>query len=424
MRRSWIAFASVAFGLILPLMPIAPASAASAGDRAVAAGVYDKTQTWAVRAVDFDQDGDEDIWIGFHQHSGKLYSNDGDGTYTRVAANAFPRQNAQGGVPDRHDCAWGDVDQNGLMDAYCTTGRNQSNYVKGANRDNELWLQTSIGVFSEVGSQWGVGDWCGRGRHVTFLDANGDQWPDLFLGNEVPRNVSDPCDNPANGYPNEESKLLINTGGTGFRYAPEYLRFGSGPGQRCAVTLDFNADGWDDILACRLKGQPPRLYRNNAGSSFTEVSYARGLRTAAADADPVDLDLDGDTDLVFAGRGEFYYQSNNNGTFATKVRIRAITGGEGRSVAAGDCDGDGDIDVYGLTRADNRTNPADYVMLRSGSNWTSLTVPGAVGDGDAVAAVRPLPTSQTVQFLVLNGGNDSEAGAAGGGPVQLIAVAP
>src|SRR5687767_13775404 len=109
-------------------------------DRAVQAGLYVSTQTWSSTAVDYDVDGLQDVWVGFHQWGGRLFRNNGNGTYTRVALNAWPRTNSQGGIADRHDCAFADVDGNGLPDAYCSTGRNQSNYVKGATRDNELWL--------------------------------------------------------------------------------------------------------------------------------------------------------------------------------------------------------------------------------------------------------------------------------------------
>jgi hypothetical protein len=56
----------------------------------------------------------------------------------------------------------------------------EGNYVKGAARDNGLWLQTSVGNFTDVGTQWHVGDDCGRGRFVVFLDADGDGDLDVY----------------------------------------------------------------------------------------------------------------------------------------------------------------------------------------------------------------------------------------------------
>ena len=194
---------------------------------------------------------------------------------------------------------------------------------------------------------------CGRGRFVAFINANNDAWPDLFLGNETPRSApSDPCDNPANGLPNEESKLFLNQGGTGLTYAPSFFRFGAGPGQRCAEVLDYNGDGRQDLLTCQLKSKPPRLYRNNGGTELHRGLNSVGLTSAVSDAFPIDIDKDGDTDLVFAASGAFTYRLNNGGTFGASTQIRAITTGQGRSVAAGDADGDGDIDVYGMVRSD------------------------------------------------------------------------
>lgn len=409
--------------LVVVLTP-ATAFAYVPTDRAQAAGIYSFSKTWAATPADYDSDGDEDVWVGYHvQGGGKLWSNDGDGTYTRVASSAWPAQNDGQGLPtDRHDCAWADVDLDGRPDSYCSAGRHLENLVKASYQDNELWLQRSPGVFTDVATQWGLGDPCGRGRHVRFLYANNDAYPDLFVGNAVPRKVSDPCDNSANGLPNEESKLFINTGGTGFRYAPEFIRFGSGPGQRCAEVLDYDGDGDEDLLACRFKNQTPRLYRNNGGTSFTEVGAARGLRTAVGDVAVVDYDGDGDPDLVTSAPTEFSYRLNNGGTFGAKRLLLPVTSGEGRSVAVGDTDDDGDLDVYAMI-GDASRNPNDVVLVRNGASYTSVSVPPATGLADEVIALHPYGADAATSFLVLNGGNDGEVGG-GGGPTQLIEDQP
>jgi hypothetical protein len=154
-----------------------PSARAAAGptavDRAATAGLREVNRLWEATPVDYDRDGDEDVWIGYHQWTGKLWSNNGSGIYVRVAASAWPRVNSEGKIPDRHDCAFADVDRDGRPDAYCSTGRDEDNFVK-YGMDNELWLQRSPGQFTEVGTAWGVGDLCGRGRHVTFINANGE----------------------------------------------------------------------------------------------------------------------------------------------------------------------------------------------------------------------------------------------------------
>lgn len=383
--------------------------------------------TWAAQPVDYNNDGDQDVWIGYHQAGvvkgtqggGRLWRNNGDGTYTWVARNAWPRIKPNGKQPDRHDCTFADFDHNGLVDSYCSAGRNESNLVK-FGMENELWLQDSVGTFTEHGVAWGVGDVCGRGRFVTTLDANGDGWADIFLGNETGRNVTDACDNPNNGYPNEEAKLFLNNAnGTGFTYAPQFIRFGAGPGQRCAEAFDYDGDGWDDLIACRLKGQAPLLYHNNQGTGFTLLSgTASGLTTAVADAVVADMNRDGRPDLVFAAKAVFSYQLNTGGGarwFAAPVTIRSFSLGEGRSVAVGDADGDGDLDVYGMVgNGSSAGNPNDFLLLNNGLlGFTSLVPPAATGEADEVISLTPAAGSRA-RFLSLNGGGKT------GGPIQLM----
>ena len=254
--------------------PVAVAATWVAVDTVTGSGLASSLETWEATPVDYDGDGDQDVWIGYHDQGGKLFRNNGNGTYTRVAASAWPRVNAEGMIPDRHYCSWADVDRNGLVDAYCAAGRGNQNAVK-AGKDNELWLQVSIGQFSEVGTAWGVGDVCGRSHYVTFLNANGDAYPDLFVGNAPPRQVTgDPCDDPANGLPNEQSKLFLNQAGGGFRMVGNWGINGYG-GTRCAEVADFNRDGWDDLLVCG--GTATKLYRNNQGTGFTNVAGPIGL---------------------------------------------------------------------------------------------------------------------------------------------------
>ncbi|MBA3310647.1 MAG: VCBS repeat-containing protein [Nocardioidaceae bacterium] len=402
--------------------PVKAPTAAAEGDlvavdRAPKAGLNAKSRTYSASAVDFDRDGDQDVLIGYHAQTGKLWRNRGAGTYRRVATSAWPKFNANGRTIDRHDCAWADVDRNGRPDAYCSTGRFTHNVVKH-DRDNELWLQSRQGRFREVGTDWRVGDVCGRGRQVTFLDANGDRFPDLFVGNDRPRKGSDPCNKAGNHLPNERSKLYINTGGTGFRHARRYWDFGSGPGTRCAEVLDFDRDGWDDLLACRPGSKSPRLYRNKRGHGFADVTSKHLLRGRVTDAVVGDLDGDRDPDLITATPDGFAYHLNNHGRFAPRVWIGSVSAGKGRSVAVGDADSDGDLDVYGMVGSRGRFNPDDKIWFNDALSFTPLSVPSAGGAADDVVALNRLGDGRA-EFLVLNGAGWGETPP---GPVQLIRV--
>ena len=110
-------------------------------DTAVHAGVYQVSESWTNDIVDVNGDGFDDIFLGGHDRGGVLLLNDQDGTFSRPAASvsAWPKQTSK--YVDRHSCSWADINADGLTDAYCAVGRTLANWVKGADYDNELWVQ-------------------------------------------------------------------------------------------------------------------------------------------------------------------------------------------------------------------------------------------------------------------------------------------
>ena len=416
---------AVAAGLLVTsvalLLPSTPTAADVADlravDRAARTGLQaSATETYGAVQVDYNQDGRQDVWVGYHGRGAKLWKNRGDGTYTRVARTAWPAQTARGGTIDRHDCAWADVDRNGLVDAYCSTGRMWSNIVKGV-RGNELWLQRRPGRFREVGERWDLRDVCGRGRQVVFFDANGDRFPDMFLGNDVARDdPDDPCDVAANNLPNERSKVFINQRGQGFRYVRGGWALPAGVGTRCAHRVDFDGDGWDDLLACRGFNETPRLYRNRRGRGFVDVSARHELVNPFSAAVVADLDRDGDQDVVTASAEGFAYHHNTRGRFGARRWVGQIAAGEGLSVAVADIDLDGDRDVYGMVGESRRVNADDQIWVDEGTGFSPLAVPAAGGAADEVVTLTP-QARRRPGFLVLNG-----YGSLDHGPVQLIKV--
>jgi hypothetical protein len=153
--------------------------------------------------------------------------------------------------------------------------------------------------------------------------------------------------------PESSGLEIINVSGGRMKLAiPENI------GQGAAV-LDFDSDGDLDIFIANggvlpgVTAHAPlgsRLYRNDGGFHFTDVTVAAGVFTEAwvHGVWAVDFDGDGDRDLyltVFGGPNIFF--ENLGGKF---VNASDRWGGDdkGPSTAAAffDADGDGDLDLY------------------------------------------------------------------------------
>jgi hypothetical protein len=377
-------------------------------DQAIASGIFDGNPipTYGAYPYDFNNDGLQDVLIEPHNlKSGlRLYRNVGGGHFTLVDQGQFVTRAPSGTLrTDFHGCDWADVNRDGLADLFCMMGANHGTLTDKANA---LWIQQSSGGFSNAAAAYGVTDPTGPGRDAAFLDVNRDGYPDLYITNAVR-----PDGSPA---PN---RLFINVGGTSFRDATEYgldQSLGGLPhNQEPAQAIDVDHDGWTDLFVD--SGSGLRLYLNNGGIGFTDVTARSGLATGAwRYAVMADVNKDGWMDVVgFNGNAtQFRIQLAKAGgtTFGGPVGTRAVSAGA--EVGVGDTNGDGNPDVYIVTGS---TNP-DTLLLGNGSGtqWTVSPTPQATsGSGQSVI---PFDYNQngTVDMIVMNGADGTT------GPIQLI----
>jgi hypothetical protein len=142
-----------------------------------------------------------------------------------------------------------------------------------------------------------------------------------------------------------------NNGAFGKKYLPETM--GNG-----ACFLDYDSDGWQDILLVNSMDWPgqkkgnsyPALYHNNRDGTFTDVTRQAGLAivTYGLGCAVADYDNDGYEDIYITSVGPNHlFRNLGNGKFAD-VTAKAGVGDPGFSTSAVwfDYDNDGKLDLF------------------------------------------------------------------------------
>jgi hypothetical protein len=362
--------------------PPAPPVPVTITDQAAAAGIAGPQDwTFSASVADFSGDGWPDIFIARHWHPADLWLNNHDGTFTASDATYFTQ------IKDRHDCLAADFFHTGRQDMFCSVGADRGSAVKA----NALYIQQPDHTFTDQAYQENVTDPWGRGRYGAVLDANNDGYADIFYGAESLRPDGMPSVN----------RFYINTGQGSFVDDPA-MGLDANIGSLCAHTVDYNGDGWPDLLVCGETGGL-HLFRNDQGQGFTDVSAILGATVNATDAAMVDVNHDSRPDLItLTGTVVAERLQLANGTFAKPKTLLKIS--SGRGLAAGDVNGDNNPDIYVVCGRTGSQNAPDSLLIGNPTGgFTTMTIPQTtLGGGDQAYPVDYTKDGLS-SFLVLNG---------------------
>ena len=328
-------------------------------------------ESMAAGAAFFDADGDEDLDLFVVNSSrvpgppagvsNRLFEN----VPTDAGTRAFVDRTAQSGLLRGGwgmGCAVGDTDNDGDVDLYVT--------YWGVN---VLYENQGDGHFRDITTIAAAGD-RGWGTSAVFVDLDDDGFLDLFVANYLDFDLGKP---PGGGLPcsgwrgldvycgphgmHPQANVLYHNEG-GNRFADWSVRAGVGNDLQASlgvVTGDFDGDGDADVYVAN-DGYPNTLYINDGAGHLTEAgalmgaAYSEdGRAQAGMGVAAGDYDGDGDLDLLithFSDDVNTLYQNQGDGRFRDHTAASGLSLSVRPFLAWGtgffDADNDGWLDLF------------------------------------------------------------------------------
>ncbi len=241
------------------------------------AGIATRLYGMGVAAADYDNDGFVDLYVtGYGRNV--LYHNNGNGTFTDVTDRAGVRGSAWS-----TSAAWADFDGDGFLDLavvrYVDTTPEPTFFCgdRSVNRrdycDPQLYPPSPMmlfhnngnGTFTDISKDSGVAKALGKSLGIVASDLDGDGRPDIYVANDTTINF-----------------LFHNLGGNRFEEAS--LQSGSGvnvtgkpQGGMGVDAGDLDGDGKIDIVVTNFESELNSEFRNLGDLMFEDVSAASGF---------------------------------------------------------------------------------------------------------------------------------------------------
>jgi hypothetical protein len=248
-----------------------------------------------VAVADFDGDGWDDLYFLNQLGPNALYRNLRDGTFEDVTEEAGPVA-----LDDRVcvGATFGDYDNDGDQDLYVTSVRGGNVLFENTGEGRFQDVTESAGVSLVAHSQTAAFFDYDNDQDLDLFVTNTAQWTTdeyieadgYFVGvSELMKLMASP---------KEHNVAYRNNGDRTFSDVTADLGLaGKGWGGDVAV-FDFDEDGWQDLLVTNMFGMS-QLYRNDAGAAFQDVTRQTLGQTSfgAIGAKALDINNDGRLDL-------------------------------------------------------------------------------------------------------------------------------
>jgi len=338
--------------------------------------IFNSDKTLQINWVDYDNDGDKDLFIVSHSGSNKLYQNDGTFTFSDVTFSA----GIDISTLYAFGASWGDYNNDSYLDIFISyRDESQPNDIYF----NTLYKNNGDGTFTDVSAATGLDltdnllSFCS-----SFFDYDNDGWQDIYIANDKQDNENIMYHNNGDGTFSDTSVA------TGTNVSIDAMS---------TAISDCNNDGYLDIYVTNTT-MGNVFFENNGDGTFTDIASTNGtlMETVAWGAVFLDADNDMDTDLYVSGlfttanQPSFlpsaFYENQGDDTF-----LIPNTAGSGfdaddsmsYSNAIGDVDNDGYPDIVVVNRESN-----NFIFHNNGSsnNYLKVRLEGTTSNRDGIGS--------------------------------------
>ncbi|HXK59343.1 MAG TPA: CRTAC1 family protein [Acidobacteriota bacterium] len=357
------------------------------------AGVAGTGYGFSSSAVDFDQDGDLDLYV-LNYGPNTFYRNNGDGTFTDIT-----KQTGLGDPLWSLSAPWLDYDNDGDLDVYVANyleyddGKFRAYYAAAgypgplsySGQQDHLYRNNGDGTFTDVTAEAGLINPDGRAMSAIAADLNNDGFMDIYVANDAMENYY--YENQGNGTFRDNALF------TGLAFG----QHGQGVSSMGPEIADIDHDGNYDIFIPDMDYGSLFVKKGKLYEDLIDPSNLALICGQFTGWGAIFFDYDNDSwvDLFVSngnahheypenqvlvrnnGKGQFLDVARHSGEYFQRKYVA-------RGSAAADYDNDGDIDLLVV-----HLNSTPALLRNDGgnkSNWLKVDVRAPGGKVPCIGA--------------------------------------
>lgn len=331
--------------------------------------------------VDYDNDGDRDLYLTLADDYNRLFRNNGALQLEDVTEEV----GLDTDILTSFGACWGDYNRDGYLDLYYGLRRIEQT---GEPNISKLWMNRK-NHFADVTMESGTEDGGKTPFCSSFLDYNNDKWPDIYTAHDRKRGNTMLKNNADDTF----TDVSVITG-TDLKMDGMSVSVG-----------DYNKDNFDDIYVSNSEAGNA-FFVNKSGNDFSNDADTCGVAfySVAWGTNFLDGDLDGDLDLYVSGmlpganaiNSQYYFNNYPENTFTKGAKILGDTASSFNN-AIGDINDDGFPDIAVIN-----VGPYPTLLLEntgSQNKGIKVTLQGVKSNRDGVGSVITLFAGSATQRI-------------------------